>query len=91
MLGRWTLASPAALVLDNPTRGVDVGSRHSIYRVIRDLCDEGMGIVIISDDLLEVIGLSDRILAMRDGRIVTEVGTPNDAKPTEHDLVAHLT
>ena len=91
VLGRWTLASPAALVLDNPTRGVDVGSRHSIYRVIRDLCDEGMGIVIISDDLLEVIGLSDRILAMRDGRIVTEVGTPNDAKPTEHDLVAHLT
>ena len=91
VLGRWTLASPAALVLDNPTRGVDVGSRHSIYRVIRDLCDEGMGIVIISDDLLEVIGLSDRILAMRDGRIVTEVATPNDAKPTEHDLVAHLT
>lgn len=91
VLGRWMLASPAVLVLDNPTRGVDVGSRHSIYRVIRDLCDEGMGIVIISDDLLEVIRLSDRILAMRDGRIVIEVETPNGAKPTEHDLVAHLT
>jgi len=91
VLGRWTLASPTVLVLDNPTRGVDVGSRHAIYSVIRDLCDEGMGIVIISDDLLEVIGLSDRILAMRDGRIVTELDTPNDAKPTEHDLVAHLT
>ena len=91
VLGRWMLASPVVLVLDNPTRGVDVGSRHAIYRAVRDLCDEGMAIILISDDLLEVIGLSDRILAMRDGRVVAEIDTPSDAKPTEHDLIAQLT
>lgn len=90
VLGRWTLVTPDVLVLDNPTRGVDVGSRHSIYRLIRDLCDAGMAIVLISDDLLEVIGLSDRILAMRDRRIVTEVETPYEKKPTERELIVHL-
>lgn len=91
VLGRWTLASPDVLVLDNPTRGVDVGSRHSIYSLIRDLCDADIAIVLLSDDLLEVIGLSNRILAMRDRRVVAEVEAPYGHKPTEGDLIVHLT
>ena len=90
VIGRWTLTSPRVLVLDNPTRGVDVGSRYGIYRLLRDLCDEGLSVVLISDDLLEVIGLSDRIVAMRDRRIVGELPAPFGRKPTEHELVAHL-
>jgi ribose transport system ATP-binding protein len=67
-----------------------VGSRHAIYRLIRDLCDDEIAVVVISDDLLEVIGLADRILAMRDGRIVSEVPAPVEGKPTERELIAHL-
>lgn len=90
VIGRWTLVSPRVLVLDSPTRGVDVGSRHAIYRLARDLCDAGMAIILISDDLLEVIGLSNRILTMRDRRVVTEVPAAVGGKPTEGHLVAHL-
>ena len=90
VIGRWTLVDLRVMILDNPTRGVDVGSRHRIYQLVRDLCDEGMSVVLISDDLLEIIGLSDRILAMRDRRIVAELPAAFSSKPTEHDLIANL-
>ena len=90
VIGRWTLVNPSVLIVDNPTRGVDVGSRYGIYTLLRDLCDNGMSLVLISDDLLEVIGLSDRILAMRNRRIVAEIPSPVESKPTEHDLIAKL-
>lgn len=87
VIGRWLVDTPPVLVLDSPTRGVDVGSRHSIYGMIRDLCDDGIAVVVISDDLLEVIGLSDRIVTMRERRATAELAAPLHAKPTEHDLV----
>lgn len=90
VIGRWTLVNPRVLIVDNPTRGVDVGSRYGIYSLLRELCDNGMSLVLISDDLLEVIGLSDRILAMRDRRIVAEIPAPVESKPSEHDLIAKL-
>ena len=77
-------------MLDNPTRGVDAGAKEEIYQMIRDLTDRGVGILLITDELLELIGLSNRILIMLRGRVVAEVPSPPDAKPTEHDLIAWM-
>jgi ribose transport system ATP-binding protein len=90
VLARWLCRSPRVLVLDNPTRGVDAGAKEEIYQVIRDLTDRGVGILLITDELLELIGLSNRVLIMKRGRIVAEVPAPADAKPTEHDLIARM-
>jgi ribose transport system ATP-binding protein len=90
VLAKWLLAHPRVLLLDNPTRGIDVGAKEEIYSLMRDLADEGMAILLITDDLPELIGLSDRILIMREGRIVEECPAPPEAKPTEAQLVAHM-
>jgi ABC-type sugar transport system ATPase subunit len=87
VIGRWAYRAPRVLVLDNPTRGVDAGGKEEIYRILRDLGAAGVGILLITDDLLELIGLSDRILIMSDGRIAGEVPAPPEAKPGERDLV----
>ena len=87
MLGRWAYRAPRVLVLDNPTRGVDAGGKEEIYRILRDLTAAGVGILLITDDLLELIGLSDRILIMCDGWIAGEVAAPPEAKPGERELV----
>ncbi len=90
VLARWLCREPAFLVLDNPTRGVDAGAKEEIYRLLRDLCDRGVGIVLITDDLLELIGLSNRIVVMQHGRITGEIDAPADGKPTERALVAAM-
>jgi ribose transport system ATP-binding protein len=90
VLAKWLLANPKVLVMDNPTRGIDVGVKEEIYSLIRDLAGRGVAILIITDDLPELIGLSDRILVMREGRVVAECVAPPHAKPTEKQLVAHM-
>lgn len=69
LLGRWLLRGPKLFLLDEPTRGVDVGAKEEIYRVLAELADSGMGILLISSELEELIGLSDRIVVMRRGRL----------------------
>jgi len=69
------------------TRGVDAGAKQEIYGLIRDLTEQGVAVVLISDELLELIGLSNRIAIMRQGRIVRILPAPVSAKPTEQDLV----
>ncbi|MCX6596815.1 MAG: sugar ABC transporter ATP-binding protein [Acidobacteria bacterium] len=69
-LARWLATSPRALVLDEPTQGVDVGAKAEIHRVIRELAGQGMAILVISSELPEVLALSDRIAVMRRGEIV---------------------
>ena len=61
------------LILDEPTRGVDVGAKVEIYKIIRDLANEGIGILLISSDLPEIIGMSDRIIVMSEGSITGEL------------------
>ncbi|MEA3188572.1 MAG: ribose transport system ATP-binding protein [Chthoniobacter sp.] len=73
VLGKWLARRPKVLILDEPTRGVDVGAKAEIYRLIRGLAAEGMGVLLISSDLPEVLSLSDRILIMREGRISGEL------------------
>ena len=71
-LGRWLARTPDLLILDEPTQGVDVGAKAEIHRLIGDLAAQGMGVLLISSELLEVMGMSDRILVMRHGRLVAE-------------------
>lgn len=70
LIGRWLTINPQLLILHGPTVGVDVGSKDTIFRIIQRLADEGMGVIIISDDLPELLQNCDRILVMRQGRIV---------------------
>jgi ABC-type sugar transport system ATPase subunit len=72
ILGRWLNARPKILVLDEPTRGVDIGAKVEIYRLLDRLAADGVAIIIISSELPEVIGMSDRILVMSEGAIVSE-------------------
>lgn len=90
VLARWMARDPGFLILDNPTRGVDAGAKEEIYSAIRDLTDKGAGILLITDELLELIGLSNRILIMRRGRIVQQIEAPADAKPSELDLIVPM-
>jgi ABC-type sugar transport system ATPase subunit len=71
-LSKWLMARPRVMLLDEPTRGVDVGAKAEIYRLITELAAQGMAIVMISSELPEILGLSDRILVMREGRIAAE-------------------
>jgi ABC-type sugar transport system ATPase subunit len=70
LLGRWLLTRPRILLLDEPTRGVDVGAKAEIHRLVSELAAEGAAIVLISSDLPEIIGMSDRVMVMRAGRAV---------------------
>lgn len=72
-LGKWLAVNPKVLILDEPTRGVDVGAKAEVYRIIRRLASEGMATLLISSDLPEILALSDRILVMREGRIAGEL------------------
>ncbi len=76
LLGRWLAIEPKLLILDEPTRGVDIGAKAEIYRIIRQLADSGAAVLVISSELPEVIGLSDRIYVMREGHIAGELRRP---------------
>ena len=88
VLARWLCRKPKMLVLDNPTRGIDAGAKEEIYRLIRDLALEDVGILLITDELLELIGLSNRIMIMQSGRVVTVLDAAPETKPSEQDLLA---
>ncbi|MBC6460259.1 sugar ABC transporter ATP-binding protein, partial [Actinomadura sp. HBU206391] len=72
MLARWLAAAPKVLILDEPTRGIDVGGKSEIYRLMRELADGGRSILMISSEIEEILAMSDRVLVMRQGRIVAE-------------------
>lgn len=90
ILSRWLSARTKVLILDNPTRGVDVGAKEHIYALLRELVKDGLSIVLISDDLLELIMMSSSIHIMSGGSIRATIQTPPDAKPTEVEMVAHM-
>jgi putative multiple sugar transport system ATP-binding protein len=73
VLSKWLFASPEILILDEPTRGIDVGAKYEIYTIINRLASEGKGIILISSELPEILGVCDRIYVMRDGKIVGEM------------------
>lgn len=73
VLSKWLFADPEVLILDEPTRGIDVGAKYEIYTIINQLASEGRGIVLISSELPEILGVCDRIYVMSDGKIVGEL------------------
>jgi ABC-type sugar transport system ATPase subunit len=84
LFGRWLSASPLLLIADEPTSGVDVGAKAEIHRLLRELALSGVGVILISSDLPEVLTVSDRILVMRAGRIVAEVDA---STATQEDII----
>jgi ribose transport system ATP-binding protein len=88
LIAKWLLRQPDVLVLDEPTQGVDTGAREGIYDLLREVAAAGTSVILVSDDLPELIGLSNRIVVVTNGRISATVDGPAGAKPDEHDLVA---
>src|SRR5690606_8112162 len=84
VLARWLINGRRLLLLDEPTRGVDVGARAELYAVIRRLADQGIGVLLVSSEVPEVLGLADRVLVIREGEVVHEA----DARDlTEHRVL----
>ena len=73
VISKWLATHPSVLILNDPTRGVDVGAKAEIYRIISELAEGGMGVVITSSDIDEILGMSDRILVLKKGRVAREV------------------
>ncbi len=86
IVGRWLLTQPEILMLDEPTRGIDVGSKYEIYKLINDLASKGKGIIMVSSEMPELLGVTDRILIISNGTIAGIVETKN----TTQEEIMHL-
>ncbi|MSE19568.1 D-xylose ABC transporter ATP-binding protein, partial [Pantoea agglomerans] len=73
LISRWVAIGPRILILDEPTRGVDVGAKSEIYRMMQEMARQGVAILMISSELPEVVGMSDRVYVMHEGTIVGEL------------------
>ena len=73
LLSKWMFADPDVLILDEPTRGIDVGAKYEIYSIMNDLVAEGKSVVMISSELPELLGMCDRIYVMNEGEVVAEM------------------
>ncbi len=89
-LAKWLNAKARILILDHPTRGLDVGAKEEVYQLLRSLTGEGLAIVLTSDTLEETIGLSHTILVMRDGEITHRSEARPGAKPRQIDLIGYM-
>ena len=90
VLARWMTAKSRILILDHPTRGLDVGAKGEVYDLIRALSEDGASIILTSDTLEETIGLCHTILVMRDGSITARFDAPAGAKPSQLMLLEHM-
>ncbi len=88
LLSRWLETGPKVLILDEPTRGVDIGAKSEIYRIIDELAHRNIGVIVISSELPEIIGVCDRVLVMREGIIAGEVGGPGGVPITQENIMA---
>jgi ribose transport system ATP-binding protein len=90
VLAKWLNAKARILILDHPTRGLDVGAKEEVYELIRAITAEGLAIILTSDTLEETIGLSHNVLVMRDGAITFRAEANPGAKPRQIDLIGHM-
>ena len=84
LLARWLAAAPKVLIVDEPTRGIDVGAKVEIHRAPAGLCAAGHGVIVISSEMPELIGLCDRILVLHEGRLA---GEADGRTATERELI----
>jgi ribose transport system ATP-binding protein len=91
LLSRWLEIDPKVLILDEPTRGVDIGAKSEIYKIIDALAQRGVAVLVISSELPEVIGIADRIVVMREGVITGEVGGTTGIEPTQENIMGFAT
>jgi ABC-type sugar transport system ATPase subunit len=88
VLAKWLATKPKILILDEPTRGVDVGAKSEIYQLMKELAASGVGIIMVSSDLPEIIGMSDRIYVMHQGEITGEI---KKSEATEELIMQYAT
>jgi len=89
VLAKWLALRPRVLIFDEPTRGIDVGAKAEIYRLIDTLANEGLAIMLISSELPEILGMSDRIYVMQGGRITGELPGPGTTEEQVLELAMH--
>ncbi len=87
LLAKWMFTEPDILILDEPTRGIDVGAKYEIYCIINDLVAAGKSVIMISSELPEVLGMSDRIYIMNEGKIVGEV---SGQEATQENIMSRI-
>jgi ribose transport system ATP-binding protein len=87
VLAKWLVTDPQVVLFDEPTRGIDVGAKVAVYELMRTLAAEGKAVLMVSSELPEIIGMSDRILVMRDGELVAEL----PAGSAEHEVLTAAT
>jgi rhamnose transport system ATP-binding protein len=88
VLGKWLSREPSVLIVDEPTRGIDVGTKREVHGLLSSLADDGVAVLVISSELPEVLVVADRVLVMREGRIVTEIARD---QATEERIIAAAT
>jgi methyl-galactoside transport system ATP-binding protein len=86
IIGRWLLTDPEVLLLDEPTRGIDVGAKYEIYQLIIDLANRGKSVIFVSSEMPELLGICDRILVMSNGKLAGIV----EAKETTQEEIMIL-
>ncbi|CAM3201273.1 sugar ABC transporter ATP-binding protein [Stackebrandtia soli] len=87
VLAKWLATQPVVMILDEPTRGIDIGAKHTVYQLIRDIAATGVAIVLITSELPELLGLADRLVVMRDGRVAANMSSDS----TEEEVMAAAT
>lgn len=87
VLSKWIFAAPDVLILDEPTRGIDVGAKYEIYKIILELADAGKCIIMISSELPEILGITDRLYIINEGRVVGEMKT---SEATQEDIMSTI-
>ena len=90
VLAKWRSGGSDIILLDHPTRGLDIGAKEDVYEMIREMCDDGVGVILVADTLEEAIGLSHTILVIKDGVFQKRFDCAPGAKPSLYDLVHHM-
>ncbi|PZO80586.1 MAG: sugar ABC transporter ATP-binding protein [Mesorhizobium amorphae] len=90
VLAKWRSAGSDIVILDHPTRGLDIGAKEDVYEMIRDMSADGCGVILVGDTLEEAIGLAHTILVLKDGAVTRRLDAPAGAKPTLFDLIEHM-
>ena len=88
VLGKWLAREPKLLIIDEPTRGIDVGTKAEVHRILDGLVADGMAVLMISSELPEVLGMADRVLVLREGRLTAELPAP---RPTRTSIMRAAT